>query len=156
MNATKVKLKAVVLTQFMLAFGEDGREPNEAQRALVDRFAEDLDTAAESFPDEMDVSIIDDIYTLLDAIDEIPETPEDDEAAAALRGLGWEVVNPVDVNPDTGTDWLTCIIADLEAMRGCTAIALLPGHGESPGAIMEKTAAARLGMSFYDIEDLLT
>jgi hypothetical protein len=79
MNDTKVKLKAVVLTQFMLAFGEEGREPNEAQRALVDKFAEDLEIAAESFPDEMDVSIIDDIYTLLDAIDEIPEAPEDED-----------------------------------------------------------------------------
>lgn len=81
--------------------------------------------------------------------------PAFNEASAALRALGWEVVNPVDVNPDPGTDWLTCIVADLEAMRGCTAIALLPGHENSDGAAMEKIAARRLGMKFYNIADLL-
>jgi len=81
--------------------------------------------------------------------------PAFNEAAAALRALGWVVVNPVDVNPDPGVDWLTCIVADLEAMRGCTAIALLPGHEASDGAAMEKIAAKRLGMSFHNIEDLL-
>jgi hypothetical protein len=81
--------------------------------------------------------------------------PAFNAAAAALRALGWEVVNPVDVNPDTGTDWLTCMVNDLEAMRGCTAIALLPGHEKSDGASMEKIAAKRMGMKFYNIEDLL-
>lgn len=81
--------------------------------------------------------------------------PAFNEAAAALRALGWEVVNPVDVNPDPGTDWLTCIVADLEAMRGCTAIALLPGHEASDGAAMEKIAAKRMGMAFHNIDDLI-
>jgi len=81
--------------------------------------------------------------------------PAFNEAAAALRALGWEVVNPVDVNPNPGTPWLTCIIADLEAMRGCTAIALLPGHENSDGAIVEKIAAKKEGMAFYLIDEIL-
>jgi hypothetical protein len=82
--------------------------------------------------------------------------PAFNEAAAALRSRGWEVVNPVEINPDPTADWLTCIVADLEAMRGCTAIALLPGHDKSAGAEMEKIAASKLGMAFYSIKDLLS
>jgi hypothetical protein len=74
---------------------------------------------------------------------------------ARLREMGWEVVNPVEINPDPGADWLTCIVADLEAMRGCTDIALLPGHGLSDGSAMEKIAAKRMGCKFHNIEDLI-
>jgi hypothetical protein len=82
--------------------------------------------------------------------------PAFNEATAALRSRGWEVVNPVEINPDPTADWLTCIVADLEAMRGCTAIALLPGWTRSRGALIEKLASERLGMTEYLIEDLLT
>jgi hypothetical protein len=81
--------------------------------------------------------------------------PAFNSAAEALRSLGWEVVNPVDINPDETTDWLTCIVADLEAMRGCTDIALLPGHMGSAGAMVEQIVAAKLGMTFHNIEDLI-
>ena len=81
--------------------------------------------------------------------------PAFNEAAAALRSRGWEVVSPVEINPDPTADWLTCIVADLEAMRGCTAIALLPGAVHSRGACIERHAAVRLGMDVYDIEELL-
>jgi len=76
------------------------------------------------------------------------------DAEAKLRALGWDVVNPVTINPDPSSDWLDCIAADLLAMRGCTAIVLLPGHEESYGANIEKLAARRMGMAFHNIEDL--
>lgn len=75
-------------------------------------------------------------------------------AAASLRALGWEVVNPVDINPDPTSDWLDCIAADLLAMRGCTAIVFLPGYEGSYGARIEELAAEKLNLHFYNIEDL--
>lgn len=76
------------------------------------------------------------------------------DAAARLRSLGWDVVNPVDVDAGSA-DWLNCIAADLQAMRGCTAIGMLPGWETSFGARIERLAAEKLGLEFYDVADLL-
>lgn len=69
---------------------------------------------------------------------------------------GFEVVNPVTLgelllnfNPDaTYEDFMS---EDLEALRGCTCIALLDGWEDSPGAQREKAEAERLGLEimFY-------
>lgn len=77
------------------------------------------------------------------------------EAEAKLRALGWDVVNPVTINPDPSTDWLDCIAADLLAMRDCKAIVFLPGHEESFGARIEALAAQRMGFKTYKLEDLI-
>lgn len=81
--------------------------------------------------------------------------PAFNEAAEKLRALGWDVVNPVDINPDTNTSWLRCIAADILAMEGCTDIALLPGHENSDGSLMERIAARHEHFVFHNIEDLL-
>jgi hypothetical protein len=75
--------------------------------------------------------------------------------AVRLRNLRWEVVNPVEVNPDPGADWLECILSDLYAMKGCTAICLLPGWEQSFGARIEHLVAQKLGLNIYKAEDLV-
>lgn len=75
--------------------------------------------------------------------------------AVRLRNLRWEVVNPVEVNPDEGAEWLHCIAADLRAMEGCTAICMLPGWEASFGARIEHLAAQKMGLNIYKAEDLV-
>jgi hypothetical protein len=75
--------------------------------------------------------------------------------AVRLRNLRWEVVNPVEVNPDPKADWLDCIAADLLAMKGCTAICLLPGWTNSFGAKIERMAADKLGLDVFYLSDLV-
>lgn len=75
--------------------------------------------------------------------------------AVRLRNLRWEVVNPVEINPDESADWLDCIAADLLAMRGCTAICLLPGWTDSYGAKIERMAADRMGLHVFHLADLI-
>ena len=75
--------------------------------------------------------------------------------AVRLRNLRWEVVNPVEINPDESADWLDCIAADLLAMRGCTAICLLPGWTDSYGAKIERMAADRMGLKVFHLADLV-
>jgi hypothetical protein len=75
--------------------------------------------------------------------------------AVRLRNMRWDVVNPVEVNPDESTPWLQCIAADLLAMEGCTAICMLPGWEKSSGAQIEHLAAQKLGLNIYRVEDLI-
>ena len=75
--------------------------------------------------------------------------------AEKLRSLGYDVTNPVDLNPDPSADWLDCIIVDLEALRPCDGICMLPGWEKSFGAQIEHLAAQKLGLSIYKAEDLI-
>lgn len=75
--------------------------------------------------------------------------------AVRLRNMRWEVVNPVEINPDPDAKWLDCIAADLKAMEGCTAIAMLPGWEASFGARIEHLAAQKMGLNIYNAADLV-
>lgn len=75
--------------------------------------------------------------------------------AACLRGLGYEVVNPVDVNPDPGTSWHDCLRRDLQALLECDTVALLPGWAKSQGAHLELHIAHRLAMHVTTPQRLL-
>lgn len=66
--------------------------------------------------------------------------------AARLRGLGYDVVNPVDINPDPGLSWHQCLRNDLAALLTCDGVALLDGWQGSAGAHLEVHVAHRLGM----------
>ncbi len=66
--------------------------------------------------------------------------------AARLRALGYDVVNPVDINPDTTTPYNECLRNDLKALLDCDTIAMLPGYGASRGACLELSVARRVGM----------
>lgn len=81
--------------------------------------------------------------------------PAFNAAAAELRARGYQVVNPVDINPDPGLAWETCLRNDLVAMLTCDTVALLPGWQRSRGAQLEQHVAHRVGMEIVHIEELL-
>lgn len=66
--------------------------------------------------------------------------------AARLRMLGYEVVNPVDINPDTTTPYNECLRNDLKALLDCDTIAMLDGWMDSNGAHLEMHVAQRVGI----------
>ncbi|MGK2897240.1 MAG: DUF4406 domain-containing protein [Burkholderiaceae bacterium] len=74
--------------------------------------------------------------------------------AARLRGLGFDVVNPVDVNVDPSASWHECLRKDLAALLTCDAIALLPGWERSKGAQLELHVAHRIDMEIVTVDRL--
>lgn len=66
--------------------------------------------------------------------------------AGRLRALGYDVVNPVDINPDPATPWHECLRHDLAALLTCDTLALLPGWQGSTGAHLEMHVAHRIAM----------
>ena len=73
--------------------------------------------------------------------------PAFNEAARALRGLGFDVVNPAEVQPDGEPTWENYMRADLKELLGCDAIALMTGWENSKGAHLELHLAHRVGMT---------
>lgn len=72
--------------------------------------------------------------------------PAFNRAAEDFRGLGFDVVNPVDINPDPNAKWKDCMRADINALFDCSHIALLPGWEKSKGARIEFDIAMALEM----------
>lgn len=70
--------------------------------------------------------------------------------AARLRALGYDVVNPVDINPDPGVTWHQCLRNDLQALLTCDTLALLDGWMISQGAHLELHVAHRIGMCIVE------
>jgi len=70
--------------------------------------------------------------------------------AKRLRGLGFEVVNPAEVNAGVNATWEDYLRADLRELLTCDAVALLPGWHGSRGAHFEIQVAHRLGMTIVD------
>lgn len=66
--------------------------------------------------------------------------------AQRLRLLGYDVVNPVDLNPDPAATWSECMRKDLAALLTCDGLALLPGWQASGGANLELHVAHRVGI----------
>lgn len=75
--------------------------------------------------------------------------------AGVLRAVGYEVVNPVELNPDPTTPWDKCMRADLKALCDCDALALLPGWENSKGAHLELHVAHRIGLKIGPLADFL-
>jgi hypothetical protein len=67
-------------------------------------------------------------------------------AADRLRTLGYDVVNPVEINPDPEASWHDCMRRDLTALLTCDTLALLDGWQKSAGAHLEMHVAHRVGM----------
>ena len=67
--------------------------------------------------------------------------------AQFLRSLGFDVVNPAEINPDHAMPWNECMRRDIAELVKCDAIRLLPGWESSKGATLEHHIAERLGMS---------
>lgn len=79
--------------------------------------------------------------------------------ATRLRKLGYEVINPAEINPDKHTTWLECMRTNIAALVFCDAIQLLPGWQNSKGATLEHHIAERLGLQIFmppTDKDLLT
>lgn len=74
-------------------------------------------------------------------------------AAEDLRADGWEVVNPVEINPDTNAEWLDCMQKDICALVYCDSIYMLTGWEKSEGATLEHLIASRLGFDVYFEDD---
>ena len=70
--------------------------------------------------------------------------------AARLRELGYEVVNPAEINPDKHLSWRECMKTDIAALVFCDAIQMLPGWQASKGATLEHHIAERLGLVIMD------
>lgn len=68
------------------------------------------------------------------------------EAAAQLRAMGYEVVNPAEINIDPSAGWLECMRADIRELVTCDAVYLLPGWQGSRGARLERQIADGLGL----------
>ena len=66
--------------------------------------------------------------------------------AARLRALGYEVVNPAEVNPDPAAKWHDCMKADIAQLVTCDAVRLLEGWESSRGASLEAHIAHSLDM----------
>lgn len=66
--------------------------------------------------------------------------------AARLRALGFEIVNPAEIDIGPNPTWLAAMRADIRELVMCDGIALLPGWEESPGANVEHTLARGLGL----------
>ena len=75
------------------------------------------------------------------------------------RTAGYEVVNPVELGKalllkHPGASYEDFMSVDLEALRSCTAIALLVGWENSKGAVREKAEAERLGLEIMQYREI--
>ncbi|KAF1003264.1 MAG: hypothetical protein GAK28_04821 [Luteibacter sp.] len=75
--------------------------------------------------------------------------------AARLLALGFEVVNPADLNPEPDTGWHECMRNDLKALLDCDALALLDGWQQSAGARLEMHVAHRVGIEIVIAEEVV-
>ncbi|MCA8331868.1 DUF4406 domain-containing protein [Burkholderia cepacia] len=75
--------------------------------------------------------------------------------AARLRALGYEVVNPAELNADLGADWLSCMRTDIKHLVDCDAIAMLEGWHHSRVARLEYTIALMLGHAVFRAVDIV-
>lgn len=83
-----------------------------------------------------------------------------DRAAAFLRSLGWNVVNPCDLDRGDGFDpaeglppgttFDDVMRRDLAALADCDTIVMLPGWEKSEGARKEMMAALEMGLRKFE------
>jgi hypothetical protein len=83
--------------------------------------------------------------------------------AARLRALGYEIINPAEINggaddllacasmtpEQLAAHWQQCMRKDITVLMTCDGIALLPGWEGSRGACLEHHNAAALGMDVH-------
>ena len=67
-------------------------------------------------------------------------------AQEQMEQQGWEVVNPMDNRVPVEAPWEEHLAADIIALLGCKAVAMLPGWESSLGARLENAVARRIGM----------
>lgn len=77
------------------------------------------------------------------------------DAAHELRMHGFEVMNPVDINPDASTPWAACLKQDLPRLLDCDAVAVLPGWDLSKGALLEVHVAQAVNIPTLPLQVFL-
>jgi len=82
--------------------------------------------------------------------------PAFNAAAAKLRGLGYEVLNPAENTPPLCGTWQGWMRSAIKQMAECDIVATLDGWLASKGAMIEVRLAFDLGLKVVMIEDLLT
>lgn len=75
-------------------------------------------------------------------------------AARALRGRGWDVVNPAEINPDPKAGWACCMRDDIAALVTCDTVAMLPGWERSRGARIEWFLGINLGLRVMSLDEV--
>lgn len=70
--------------------------------------------------------------------------PAFNEAAGLLRGLGYTVLNPAEINPD-GLQYADLLALDVLDVVRCEGVAVLEGWWNSVGARLEVNLAGTLG-----------
>lgn len=70
-------------------------------------------------------------------------------AAARIRALGHDAINPAEINPDASMSWHDCMKTDIAALVTCDAIHLLDGWEKSKGATLEAHIAERLELEVF-------
>lgn len=75
--------------------------------------------------------------------------------ATRLRGLGFQVVNPAEINDDPTAKWTDCMRADIAQLVTCDGVATLPGWQRSRGASIEVGLAQGLEMTVVEAAALI-
>ncbi len=73
------------------------------------------------------------------------------EAAAALRGAGYAVLNPAETVGLDGAPWLWWMRQALRQVTEAQGVAMLPGWEQSRGARIEVHVAAELGLPTLNV-----
>jgi Domain of unknown function (DUF4406) len=74
--------------------------------------------------------------------------------AARLRSLGYEVVNPAELNEGNEGNWQACMKVDIHELIECDGVALMDGWETSEGASLERDISFRLGLALYRSKSL--
>lgn len=80
--------------------------------------------------------------------------PEFNAEADRLRKLGYDVVNPAEIDQDS-TDWCECMRKDLAELLTCDTLALLQGWHRSAGAHLEMHVASIIGMEIVMAQEIV-
>lgn len=80
--------------------------------------------------------------------------PAFNAAANRLRNLGYEVVNPAEIDQGLSPTWGSCMRRDIAELMTCDTIALLNGWELSKGAHLEVHIAHRVGIRIVNLKDI--
>lgn len=84
--------------------------------------------------------------------------PAFNNMAERLRDVGFQVINPAEIHPDTTHPWDWYLRRDITELVKCSRVVFLPGWFDSKGARLEHKVAAGLGLDLVfppDVESFI-